>query len=523
MDRKAKRSEEVTGTIRLGIDFGTTRIVTAWADRGNYPIVSLEGEEGSQAFPYFPSLVAIRGKERLFGHQAWRAQASPEWKLLRSLKRLLAHASPDTEIDLGSERVPLFSVLVEMAQELRRRLCLSLGPEIEHETLQIMLGVPAHAGTNQRFFTAEAFRLAGFDVLGLVNEPTAASLEFAQWRKTRKQSPAKILVYDLGGGTFDASLVEAGGEEHKILASEGIAELGGDDFDRILAELSLEEAKPGPIGWEELDVQERFLLLEECRQKKEALTPYSRKIVVDLGNVRGGWPLVSVSVEEYYRRCSPLIEKTLELADRLLEESLVEGVLEALYVTGGGSELPLVQRKLREAFGRKVRRSAYARTATAVGLAIAAETMSEYRLRERFHRYFGVWREGEEGKVITFDTLFPKGLELPLPGDPPVRLVRRYRAVHNVGRFRFLECNQLGPDQLPVGDVLLWDELTFPFDPAFANEKDLANVPVRRLEGCSWEIEERYACDSTGTVEVTISNVTTGHRKRYLLGRWARD
>jgi molecular chaperone DnaK (HSP70) len=509
--------------IRLGIDFGTTRIVAAWADRGNYPILPVESEAG-ESLSYFPSLIAFEGQKRLFGHAAWHKQGSSGWTVLRSIKRQLAGARPESQLVVGGCSFGLLPLLAELAGHLRRSLLASLGLEEEGQTLGVMIGVPAHAGTNQRFLTVEAFRQAGFEVLGLVNEPTAASLEYAQWRSARRSYPARIFVYDLGGGTFDASIVELSKEEHRVLASEGIEELGGDDFDRVLAELALSQARPGPIPWEELDPREVFLLLEECRQRKEALTPHSRKLLVDLGNVRGGWPVVSLSVEEFYDRCLPLLERTLGLSQRLLGEACEPAVLEALYVTGGASELPLVQRRLREVFGRKVRRSAYARTATAIGLAIAAEASSAYRLRDRFHRYFGVWREAEEGTQVTFDTLFPKGLELPAPGEPPVRLVRRYRAAHNVGRFRFLECNHLDDKNHPSGDVLLWEELIFPFDPAIAgSSRDPGGIPIRRLREPSWEIQENYACDSTGTVEVTISNLSAGYHRRYVLGKWSAD
>src|SRR5205085_6202743 len=110
------------------------------------------------------------------------------------------------------------------------------------EALQIVLGVPAHANSNQRFLTVEAFRAAGFEVLGVLNEPSAASIEFGHRQRQSRASEESILVYDLGGGTFDASLVTLDEKVHHVIASEGIATIGGDDFDYILAELALEAA-----------------------------------------------------------------------------------------------------------------------------------------------------------------------------------------------------------------------------------------------------------------------------------------
>src|ERR1700758_1599037 len=96
----------------------------------------------------------------------------------------------------------------------------------DNEPLEAMLGVPANANSNQRFLTVDAFRRAGFSVLGLLNEPSAASIEFGH----RQKASGRILVYDLGGGTFDVSLVELGAGTHTVVAWDGISTLGGDDF-----------------------------------------------------------------------------------------------------------------------------------------------------------------------------------------------------------------------------------------------------------------------------------------------------
>ncbi len=106
-----------------------------------------------------------------------------------------------------------------------------------------MLGVPANANSNQRFLTEEAAQAAGFTVLGLLNEPSAAAIEFAHRNRAERKSRSGsgLVVYDLGGGTFDVSLVTMGETEHTVVASDGIPSLGGDDFDVLLADLVVEE------------------------------------------------------------------------------------------------------------------------------------------------------------------------------------------------------------------------------------------------------------------------------------------
>ncbi|MGH9632610.1 MAG: Hsp70 family protein, partial [Bryobacteraceae bacterium] len=420
--------------MKLGIDFGTTRIVAAAVDRGNYPVVSFDDRDGGTQ-DWFPPLVAVKSGERLYGWDAWAAQADPEYIVIRSIKRVLEDAGPCTRAEIGGSSIPMQQLLGEMVSALRTALVEKSNlPGGNEEPLEVMLGVPANANSNQRFLTVEPFQRTGFQVLGSMNEPSAASIEYGH-RARGNQGLERILIYDLGGGTFDVSLMEIEGRTHTVVASEGISSLGGDDFDIILAGMALEAER----SLTDLTQAELFRLHEECRAKKEALHPNTRKIVVDLALVREGLPEVSLPVSSFYELCRPLIDRTLEKTQNLLEAHDSAKRLEAVYVTGGGSELPLVARMLKELFGRKVRRSVHTRSATAIGLAIQADREAGYVLREKFSRHFGVWREAESGRTITFDPLFPKGASLPGPGDPPLAISRRYCPVHDVGHFRYLE------------------------------------------------------------------------------------
>jgi hypothetical protein len=160
------------------------------------------------------------------------------------------------------------------------------------------------------------------------------------------------------------------------------------------------------------------------------------------------------------------------------------------------------------------------RSATAFGLAISADAQSGYQLRDRFARHFGVWRESDYGREVAFDLLFPSGLELPPRGAPPLRIVRRYRPAHNIGHFRFVEATRIGENGQPSGDLTLWDEIRFPFDPALRGVEDLTLVDVSLFPGDS-EVEEEYSCDASGIVKVTISNRSAGYRREYALGNWS--
>src|SRR3984885_6959573 len=164
--------------MRIGIDFGTTRVVVATADRGNYPLVNFEAPDG-RVRDWWPSLLAISGEKRLYGWEALEKQGSQDWTVVRSLKRKLKYAGPSSEIAIAGQRLGLFRVLSEMMaalyHELMNRSTLGAG---KYDRLQVMLGLPANANSNQRFLTQEAARAAGFEVLGLLNEPSAAAVEY---------------------------------------------------------------------------------------------------------------------------------------------------------------------------------------------------------------------------------------------------------------------------------------------------------------------------------------------------------
>ncbi|HEX4749150.1 MAG TPA: Hsp70 family protein [Bryobacteraceae bacterium] len=507
--------------MKLGIDFGTNRTVVAAADRGNYPLVSFESPDGTTP-DWFPSLVALCGNERRYGWDAWETQTDFSWTIIRSIKRLLEDAGPRTQLDLGDQQVALIDLLQGFTSALYSALRDNSNLRLRaQEPLEIVLGVPAHANSNQRFLTVEAFRAAGFRVLGVLNEPSAASIEFGHRQKQSAGAAETILVYDLGGGTFDASLVTLDQNVHHVLASEGISTIGGDDFDQLLAELALEAAGVSKEERDELSAPVWFRLLDECRRKKESLHPNSRKLVIDLEHANPDWSAATVSVADFYDAARPLVEETIQSTEDLLSHHS-DLQFEALYLTGGASELPLVARVLKERFGRRVRRSAHTRSATAIGVAIQADQPETYRLSERLQRSFGVWREADAGSRIVFDPILEKGTVLPSPGEPLLAICRRYSPAHNIGHFRFLECSHTTAEGAPSGEVTFWDEIRFPFDPHLAQTEDLSPRPVRHSRIAATQvIEERYQADSGGSIRVVIANETAGYERQYQLGHWS--
>lgn len=509
--------------MNIGIDFGTTRIVVAASDRGNFPLVNFETADG-QLHDWMPPIVAMKEDQRIYGWDAIRVQDDPEWTIVRSLKRYLREGGPNTTIEIDKQQLSLRLLLVEMMADLRTQLLEHSNLEFgSDKTLCATIGVPANANSNQRFLTEEAARAAGFEVLGLINEPSAAAIEFAYRNNADKKNKGEsgLAVYDLGGGTFDVSLVSLGDSEHAVLATDGLPDVGGDDFDQILADLALETAGIAKEDTEGLSAFERNHLLDECREKKETLNPNTRKVSIDLDRVRPGWKEVSIPVDDYYSRCRPLIEATREVVENLLAR-YDSHQLDTLYVTGGGAELPPVARVLRESFGRRVKRSAYMRSASAIGLAIRATTQGK-PLKEQFTQNFGLWRESDHGGSIVFDLIFPKGAKLPVSGEPLLRNVYTYHPVHNIGHFRYLECTRVDADGQPTGEITNWDEIRFPFDPALQDdEDDLTQHAVNHFAAPQdFLVQETYTCDANGNLRVTISTENTGYTKEFRISHWA--
>lgn len=493
--------------MRVGIDFGTTRTVVAVADRGNFPVVSFETPHGD-VLDFFPSVVASDGEQLAFGHEALRRLDEDGWTGLRSFKRLLARQDVATRptVEIAGLTLRLDELVAAFLSALRDALLhRSTNPVdlADDEPLEAFIAVPARASSAQRFLTMEAFRKAGFDVIGLLNEPSAASVEYAhRYAKSLNSARQQVLVYDLGGGTFDISLVDLREGEHAVLDNSGVNDLGGDDFDAVLLDLALAEAGPQQT--------DRTVLLDRCRLAKEALNPNSRRITVDLDDSS-----VSMAVADFYEAAAPLVERSIDtIADVLPagegDDRFDTSQLAGVYVVGGGSDLPAVSRQLKTVFGRRVRRSAYASGATAVGLAIAASEEAP-RILERFSRTFGVFRELDSGADVAFDAILTR--QTPLRPDGG-EWTRRYRPAHNIGHFRFAECDRIDGHS-PVGGLTPFAELLFPFDPAL-RDVELDTVPVARAEGMPL-VEERYRVDDNGIVSVRITDLDSGWSQEHRL------
>lgn len=503
--------------MRVGIDFGTTHTVVALVDRGNYPVVSFDGVDA------WPSLIAANAAGELrFGVDAAAVRHDPKWSVLRSIKRLLNDAGPQSEVTLAGRSYRLTELLTGFLAQLKSDLLQrSNGSLTPGDTIEAAISVPANASSAQRLLTLDAFVAAGFHVVALLNEPSAASLEYAhRYRSTITAKREYVLIYDLGGGTFDASLLKMTGHSNEVVISEGIQRLGGDDFDEAIVRLVVDGAKLRDVGAGAL-----ALLREECATRKEAVGPQTRRFLVDLTGIADGVdrPPFSCGIDDVYSACGPLVTPTIDLLNRILHDdsrNVAWSEVAGIYVVGGAGGFPLISRMLRATFGdKRVKRSPHPFAATAIGLAVFLDKESGFALSERFSRHFGVFREAEAGAGVVFDPIVGKDVSLPPDGDTPLVVRRTYRAAHNIGHFRFVECSRLVNGR-PDGDVTPYDPVLFPFDPALHDRDDLGRQPVGRWTDGP-DVEERYVVAPSGAVEVTLTTQPGGFMRTYRLERRA--
>lgn len=488
---------------RLGIDFGTTRTVVAAARDGRYPLAAFDVD--GEFREYVPGVAAIVDGALVVGWPAARAIADgTAAHAIRSIKRVAGSLPPEAPVPglpgpTALELLTAFLAALRDAIEQHSNLDIT-GP------FEVMVSTPANASSRQRWTTMEAFRRAGFHPIGMLNEPTAAAIEFAHRHLASlgPRSPKRyVVVYDLGGGTFDTSAVTLEGRRFELIASEGIARLGGDDFDEIILRAAQEAAG--------LPVLIDAAGLEAAREAKESLRPTSKKLLVELPE-HGSVQLDTAAV---YARCQPLVDTTLALTDQLLARlPHVDDprALGGIYLVGGAAAFPAVARALRARFAKKLQLAAQPAAATAIGLALAADPAAAVMVREATTRHFGVWREGQSGEDKIFDRLIAKDAE-------SGTIERRYRPAHTIGHLRFVECGALDAAGQPVQDLVPFTDIYFPYTAELAERADLAELAVERRPVPSRdEIAETYTYGGDGTITVRIENRSRGYMRTYELG-----
>jgi molecular chaperone DnaK len=349
----------------VGIDLGTTNSEVAALVNMKVEVLAANGEQIT------PSYVGLSPEGQLLVGTPARNQyiLYPE-RTVKSIKRLMGS---DQQVVLGEQTYspPEISALILRALKTRAEAALGVA------VTQAVITVPAYFSDAQRQATRDAGEIAGLEVVRILNEPTAAALAYG----TDRQEDRTVLVYDLGGGTFDVSLVQVHGEITEVLASHGNTHLGGDDFDQLLLDFVHEHfrAAGGPDLRSDRRAMSRLLHAVEEAKKRLSFEPYAQIREEHLVE-RAGVPVhldLEVSREEYEGLIRHLIEGTLDsvhqaLADGDKRPDQVDEIL----LVGGATRTPLISRLLEEKTGLVPRQDLHPDLCVALGAGVLAARLA---------------------------------------------------------------------------------------------------------------------------------------------------
>ncbi|AUX46440.1 heat-shock protein Hsp70 [Sorangium cellulosum] len=347
----------------VGIDLGTTNSLVAFMD-GERPRI-IPAATGARMTP---SVVGLDARGRLLVGDAAKGQltVAPE-RTVAEVKRLMGSAE---RVRLGERTYSPTEISALVLRALKEDAERFFGEAVD----EAVVTVPAYFTDAQRQATKDAGQLAGLRVDRILNEPTAAALAYGLDHLDKEQT---VVVYDLGGGTFDVSVLEMYEGVLEVKASAGNNRLGGGDFDRSLADWIFEEMERTHAVDARRDPRLRARVLSAAEEAKRQLSG-SEAAIVSLGGiaVRGGAPVsfeVEVSRRTLEERIEPLVRSTLESVRSALADAKVEarGVAEVVLV-GGSSRVPLVRRMVAELFGKEPRRGVDPDEAVALGAAVQA-------------------------------------------------------------------------------------------------------------------------------------------------------
>jgi molecular chaperone DnaK len=357
----------------LGIDLGTTNSAVGVVDSG-FPIL-LANEDGRRITP---SVVWIGEDGSVeIGAKALRRRALEPERVVTSIKRLIGRRTSEVEenfpvrVTAGADGLPRVlgksaeEISAEILREMKRIAEWRMGVEIT----KAVITVPAYFHDAQRAATKRAGELAGLEVVRILNEPTAAALAYGLDKLGEK---ARVAVYDLGGGTFDLSILEMQDGVFQVLATHGDTRLGGDDLDALILDRVLDKA-----GICKIDLVTRVRLMAEAERVKLALSD-DEVAVFRVPFYEGSRSLEeTITRADLEKIASPWIARTLRLCRQALADAALKPEdLSAVVVVGGSTRMPAVRRAVCELFGREPDVSQHPDEAIALGATIQGGVLS---------------------------------------------------------------------------------------------------------------------------------------------------
>ena len=343
----------------IGIDLGTTNSCVAVLEGGE-PVV-IPNAEGARTTP---SVVAFKGSERIVGSAAKRQAITNPDKTISSIKREMG-TSYKKHID-GKDYTPQ-EISAMILQKLKQDAEAYLGEKIT----QAVITVPAYFSDSQRQATKDAGRIAGLDVLRIINEPTAAALAYGMDKETNQ----KILVYDLGGGTFDVSILEIGDGVFEVLATHGNNRLGGDDFDQRLMDYIIRQFKSETgidLSSDRMAMQRLKEAAEKAKIELSSMVQTNVNLPFITADSTGPKHLdMTITRAKFEELIHDLVEKTRDCMTTAMKDAgLTNANIDKVILVGGSTRVPCVQELVKNVTGKEPFKGINPDECVAIGAAI---------------------------------------------------------------------------------------------------------------------------------------------------------
>ena len=463
----------------IGIDLGTTNSCVAVMEGGKPTVIA--NQEGARTTP---SVVAFtKNGERLIGEPAKRQAVTNAEKTISSIKR-----------DMGTDNGRVIDGKKYSPQQISAMILQKLKSDAENylgeSVTEAVITVPAYFNDAQRQATKDAGKIAGLDVKRIINEPTAAALAYG----LDNENEQKIMVYDLGGGTFDVSVIEIGEGVIEVLATAGNNRLGGDDFDQKVVDWMLAEFKKK----EGVDLSTDKMALQRLREaaekaKKELSSATTTNINLPFITATSEGPKhfdMDLTRAKFDELTHDLVEKTAEPVQRALSDAgLTAGELSKVLLVGGSTRVPAVQDKVKALTGHEPSKTLNPDECVAIGASIQGGKLAG---------------DAGAGEILLLDVT-PLSLSIETMGGVATRLIERNTTIPTKKSQIF---STAADNQTAVDINVVQGERQFARDNKSLGQFRLDGIPPAR-RGVP-QIEVTFDIDANGIVNVSAKDLGTG-------------
>ena len=466
----------------IGIDLGTTNSCVAVLENGEPQIIA-----NSEGMRTTPSVVAFtKGGERIVGEPAKRQAVTNADNTVISIK---THMGTDYKVDIEGKSYTPQEISAIILQKLKADAESYLGQPVK----EAVITVPAYFTDAQRQATKDAGRIAGLEVKRIINEPTAAALAYGM---DKLDQDKKILVFDLGGGTFDVSILEIGDGTFEVLATAGNNKLGGDDFDKVIIDYLAEEFKKA----EGVDLRDDNMALQRLKEaaekaKKELSSTMSSNINLPFITATASGPKhmnIDLSRAKFDELTHHLVEKTMEPTKRALSDAgLSVSEIDDVLLVGGSTRIPAVQEAVKKFIGKEPHKGINPDECVAAGAAIQAGVLT-----------------GEVNDLLLLDVT-PLSLGIETMGNVMTKIIERNTTIPTKKSQVF---STAADNQTAVDIHVLQGERSMAYDNTTLGRFQLSEIPPAP-RGIP-QIEVTFDIDANGIVHVTAKDLGTGKEQK---------